>query len=274
MSIFTELIRTTARIETFDPKGLVSVGTSFFVLFDRETQPGFLLVTNRHVVEGKIAARVAISSNRDSTAVVEHVIVPQLQQQIVYHPDPDIDLAAIPWGGATSGIFQKGSHPGWLNIEEKYFLSREMANDLSPHETVAMIGYPNGIYDPFSNLPIIRSGNTATPIFADYLKKPQFLLNAGCFPGSNGSPVFLVNEGSYSTKDGFVVGSRVYLAGVLCATYTQELTGKIIRTPIPTSDQLMSVAQLPIHLGICIKASQISSIIDIARERAKNEIAA
>jgi hypothetical protein len=63
-----------------------------------------------------------------------------------------------------------------------------------------MIGYPKGFWDRVNNLPVVRKGITATPIYIDYNGKKEFLLDIPIFSGSSGSPIVLFNEGSYSTK--------------------------------------------------------------------------
>lgn len=266
MSIFSQLIRTTARVETVDTKGGVSIGTSFFLAFVDNNVPCFLLVSNRHVLANKEIARVYVTRRVNGVDAVQSVIVTDCPGKIIMHPDPEVDLAALPWGGVTEANFND-SPPGWLNLKEENFLPEEVIKDLSPYESLAMIGYPNGIWDPHQNIPIIRSGNTATPLSVDFQGKKQFLMNSACFPGSSGSPIFLANEGSFTTSKGLHIGSRTYLAGILSATYTQSLTGKIVEIPIPTTDRLTSVAQLPIHLGICIKAAELKGIVAAARQK-------
>lgn len=69
-------------------------------------------------------------------------------------------------------------------------------------ETVTFFGYPNGIWDTANFLPIARRGVTATPISIDFQGKKQFLIDASVFPGSSGSPVFIINTGMYTNKFG------------------------------------------------------------------------
>ena len=136
-----------------------------------------------------------------------------------------------------------------------------------PMRVLVVIGYPSGIWDSVHNLPILRSANTATPLDIDYKGRPQFLINGACFSGSSGSPIFLANEGSYADRGGLVLGNRLFLVGVLSATYTQSLQGEIMESEIPTSSTLVSIARLPIHLGICIKAREILRLAEVAKQR-------
>lgn len=54
-----------------------------------------------------------------------------------------------------------------------------------------------------------------------------FLIDAGVFPGSSGSPVFIYNQGTYPVKDGIALGSRLIFVGVLSKTMLRDnATGK------------------------------------------------
>ena len=69
---------------------------------------------------------------------------------------------------------------------------------------------------------IVRKGITATPIWNDFKGQEVFLVDAGVFPGSSGSPVFIYNRGTYPTKDGIVVGNRLLFVGVMTQTMLKK----------------------------------------------------
>jgi hypothetical protein len=50
----------------------------------------------------------------------------------------------------------------------------------------------------------------------------SFLIDAGVYPGSSGSPVFLFNQGSYSTNDGITIGSRLMFIGVISESFVRN----------------------------------------------------
>ena len=55
----------------------------------------------------------------------------------------------------------------------------------------------------------------------------MFLIVAGVFPGSSGSPVFIYNHGTYPVKDGIALGNRLLFVGVLSQTMLRDnATGK------------------------------------------------
>jgi hypothetical protein len=268
MSILRQILHTTARIETMDSRGKLSTATSFFFAFplnDREV--GLLLVTNRHVLKDQAVARVAVSASRSDRRSIRNVLSVDLPSKVIFHPDEDVDLAAIPWGDCHNQLSESGCTPGWQNVSPQLILTGEQARTLSPFESLVLIGYPNGIWDSVHNLPILRSANTATPLEIDYKGKPRFLINGACYPGSSGSPIFVANAGAFSNGGALSIGNRLLFVGVLSATYTQDLRGEIVEALVPTTDTFVSVAKLPIHLGICIKAHEVLSLVEVARQR-------
>lgn len=88
------------------------------------------------------------------------------------------------------------------------------------------------------------------------------LINAACFPGSSGSPVFLFNEGSYIDKKGNTVlgGTRIKLLGILYAGPQHTVTGEIQVVTIPTVNKPISVSGIPNNIGIIIKAERLHEL--------------
>jgi hypothetical protein len=123
-------------------------------------------------------------------------------------------------------------------------------------EDVLMVGYPVGIWDQYNNAPIFRKGITATHPALDYQGKKKFLIDAACFPGSSGSPVFIFNHGSYSDKKGgIVVGDRLYFLGILHAGPQYKADGNIEIVDIPTKNVMVSSkTDIPTNLGIVLRA--------------------
>ncbi|MFR3321383.1 MAG: hypothetical protein ACLTSZ_09905 [Lachnospiraceae bacterium] len=89
---------------------------------------------------------------------------------------------------------------------QEYAAKEEQIEYFAAIEDITFIGYPSGLYDSVNKLPIIRQGITATPIWNQFNGENVFLIDAGVFPGSSGSPVFIYNHGSYPTKDGIAIG--------------------------------------------------------------------
>ena len=100
--------------------------------------------------------------------------------------------------------------------------SKEQMDKFSAIENITFIGYPSGLYDEKNKMSIIRQGITATPIWNNFKGEDVFLIDAGVFPGSSGSPVFIFNQGTYPTKDGIALGNRLLFVGVISQTMLRD----------------------------------------------------
>jgi len=123
----------------------------------------------------------------------------------------------------------------YINIDENLLPSEKLLGDLTALEEILMLGYPVGLWDTVNNMPIFRKGITATHPNLNYDGKDEFLIDAACYPGSSGSPVFLYNLGNYSNRQGgTVIGTRIALPGILYAGPQFSVEGEIKVLPIPT----------------------------------------
>lgn len=128
-----------------------------------------------------------------------------------------------------------------------------------------MVGHPNSLWDATNNLPIVRKGITATNYNVDYNGEKKFLVDMAVFPGSSGSPVFIFNKGAYTKKDGEVyLGSRFLFLGIVAEVFIKSLKGEIKVVPVPTANvKLETVTDIPINLGIVIKAEKLLDFIPL-----------
>ena len=86
----------------------------------------------------------------------------------------------------------------------------------------------------------------------DFNGKAIFLIDAACFPGSSGSPVLLLNYGSFVDKKGdLMLGNRVYLLGVLYAGPQHAAKGDI------SFSYPNIYTRIPNNLGVVIKSSKL-----------------
>lgn len=69
-------------------------------------------------------------------------------------------------------------------------------------EELVMVGYPIGLSDTRNNYPIFRKGYTSAHPAVDFNDDGIGLVDMACFPGSSGSPIFILNEGGYRDKRG------------------------------------------------------------------------
>jgi hypothetical protein len=95
---------------------------------------------------------------------------------------------------------------------------------------------------------VARRGVTATPLVVKYSGLPQFLIDASVFPGSSGSPVFIVNTGSYSDGSGNVIlGNRVIFLGMISDLVSRkelsewEFDGQKKNVPVLRTQQIIDI---------------------------------
>jgi hypothetical protein len=263
LGITDRLIHSTVRIECQDAAGNISSGSGFIFGFARSGDrcfPG--LITNKHVVKGAVKGKfhMTLRASDGGPSLGDHVAteIADFESQCFMHPDPNVDLAVFPLGPFFNSEEQQGRNYFYIILDDSILPQPEFIESLTTMEDIIMIGYPNGIWDSHSNLPVIRKGITATHAAKSFGGKDEFLIDAACFPGSSGSPVFLCNIGSYPDKDGnLIVGTRLGILGVLYAGPQHTATGEIVLAPVPTNQKPVSVSSIPNNLGLVIQVKKI-----------------
>ena len=180
-----------------------------------------------------------------------------MEKFIVYHPENDVDLCVIPIGGNLNNASTLGKKPYLKSIDASLIPTSNEWDSLTAIEDTTMVGYPDGIWDEKNNLPVTRRGTTATHPRINYNGNSEFLIDTSVFTGSSGSPVYLFNQGSYSTDRGITMGSRMKLLGINYAVYTQTAQGNISIKKTPTSVKPVTETEIPINLGVIIKSIKI-----------------
>lgn len=265
----------TLRIECHASRGK-SIGTGFLFNFhvgdsdSKVTAP--VIVTNKHVVDGATSLHTTVSLmpkgtkeqvREDCTATsVEHrtIVWEGFQSAVESHPEASIDICAIPIAGFLGPVL--ATHElRHAFLDESWLPSQEVRQLLRPIETVVMVGYPNGLWDAVNNLPIIRSGLTGSHPLLDWNGQPQFIVDAACFPGSSGSPVFLFEDGMYrSGTNSYSPGTRVCLLGILWGGPLISLEGRIEQRQIPTGTSDVPVINSMMNLGFVHRADALLAI--------------
>jgi hypothetical protein len=124
-------------------------------------------------------------------------------------------------------------------------------------EELVFVGYPNGHADPVHHTPIMRNAITATPLALPFGGEPTFLLDGSVFGGSSGSPVFILNWGSWTGHEGLMLGNRIHLVGIVGSTLVRD------------SDIPVQVATAPfiklskeLNLGVAYSSKAIAETIN------------
>ena len=239
----------TARIVGLNAAGnAFRTGTGFFyelpVAADDDRRVP-ILVTNKHVVEGVAKAQFVIHTNSTGGQKPDGkaTVVSQLSDWVP-HPDPKIDLCALPVGGTLNQ-----AKAFYRSLGPSIIPSDAQLEGLGAVEEILMIGYPNGLWDSVNNYPLMRRGITASHPAIDFQVDgvATTVVDIACFPGSSGSPVVLHNAANYADKKGnTVIGSRTMFLGVLYSGPFMQTDGKIVIRNIPTGTE--PVAQVNVMM--------------------------
>ncbi len=236
-------------------------GFVFNFCINGETKTSFpALVTNRHVFNNcqqvkVLFTQLGIDGNPDPSDLLTAIFS---SSQSIPHPNKNIDLSIMLLGPALNALSQRGYKPFYTALDASLIPSQETWADFDAIENVTMVGYPKGLRDSVNNLPIFRRGITATHPRYNYQGEPKFLVDMACFKGSSGSPVFLLNEGSYTDKrnHALCLGTRVYLMGIQHAVPEIKELGELLTVP---SSQVAIKPVMPyyINLGLIIKSTEL-----------------
>lgn len=225
----TQLLYTTVPIQVEKEDGTRSSGTGFVFnyLQDREKNLSIpLVVTNRHVVNEAKRGIIQFATQENGIPVPgKNVLVEFDASFFQIHIDPALDLVAAPIASVMHQLEQRNIRVFFRAIDANIIPTREQLDDLGAMEDVIFIGYPSGLFDSHNATPIVRRGITATPVWNNYNNEKRFLIDAGVFPGSSGSPVFIFNQGSYSMGNNVAIGTRIYFLGILTETLLNRGTG-------------------------------------------------
>ncbi len=261
----------TLRIETER-----SVGTGF--IFEHKWKcprtgaelTGFFLVTNKHVVADADGGefRFTLSTDDGSAPKLGKWLGVNVERRRwewwAGHPAEDVDVAVFPLNPMLEELNKGGVTPFFSCVDAKLLPENSPFGDLNALERILFVGYPNGVYDAINNLPVIRSGITATPPGVDYEGRPRFLIDASVFPGSSGSPIFAYDRGAWlsGTSDWTVGSERVVFLGVLASVFYRESDGSLEFRDIPTATQAVTVNREMIDLGVAYKAVTVVETIE------------
>lgn len=269
------MIHSTTKIsclyEVIEPNGVIrrfeGSGTGFYYQFEIDSFTVPCIVTNKHVVQNAILGQIQVSIADENGNPIygdsEIIRINSFSESWIYHPDPDVDLCIMFSKPILDHLESIGRNPFIVSVNELLIPNESTWEALQVIEEVTMVGYPNGVYDDVNNVPIVRQGQTATPVTLDYKGKSEFMINISSIPGSSGSPIFLFNSGMYTSRNSIIGGSRIYFLGILYAgpVRSVEGVGNILIEDIPVNFETLT--QLTMNLGLCIKSTRMKDFKQI-----------
>ncbi|WP_156473063.1 serine protease [Pseudorhodoferax sp. Leaf265] len=283
MNPATFISLSTVRLLCGNSGASASVGTGFFYLDEFDAPGGKaqipLIFTNKHVVANFNEIKLTLTVRNPGDALGEIVagpgdvhltyVIPGCQQRLSRHPDPDVDLCAFFISDILDDIQRAGKELRNTFLQEHFLVPMDERINIRPIEPILMIGYPNGLWDERNNRPLARRGTSASHPFLKWNGRSIFVIDAACFPGSSGSPVFLFEDLMYRTKqNAYTPGTRAQLLGVLASgpRFTNE--GSLVQRDIPTAVNVVPVVHTMMNLGNVVHASEIGGVVHLARAAA------
>lgn len=266
-SVEEKLLYSTIRINTVSREGnkiIYGSGTGLFFNFaDSDSVSRPYLITNKHVIENTLLGVfefVLTNKYGEPDTITQRIVLENFSKLWIYHPDPKIDLCILPIANLENeAILKKVMH---------YYIMYDLNNIPNDNEwekidaiqKVLIVGYPIGLIDTLNNIPLIRTGTTATPPYLNFNGRSEFVIDAGCFPGSSGSPIIYLPDMFVELENKV---KRPLLLGILYAGPVMKVSGEITTKKISTSIGPIAETLIPINLGYIIKSTRIKDFKQI-----------
>jgi hypothetical protein len=245
---FDSTLLSTVRVDTEDG-GKEKTGTGFLCQIVDETMGLVIaLVSNRHVFQdgrGTVSVRFHRRTSEKATFDLGSTVTLRgpYHQKYVPHRDAEVDLAAL----IANDV---GSEGTGMMLGESHIASSFDLAAMSCGDDVWFVGYPDVWRDELHNLPLVRKGSVASLPCLPFNGRPEFIIDAQAFPGSSGSPVYAA------------FGDEAKLVGVLAETAQAP-------SPVEGPPTILGgfFVNEVIGLGIVIRATEISPLLDAVRKR-------
>jgi len=135
-TIIEQLLFSTIRIQVDKASG-TEAATSFVFSYEHDSEQYLFLVTNKHVIEGSYVGRFFFTlSDGQHPKMGERfdIQVSDFQNAWVGHPDPSIDVAAMPLVPILEHIEKQGKHAFFKSIPHSLIPSEDQLADLDALE--------------------------------------------------------------------------------------------------------------------------------------------
>lgn len=185
------------------------IGTGFFVhrrINDKEVLP--FIVSNKHIFEGKSCVVIRMRETQENKLVLMDVLLSDCRVHTF------ADIAAVMLSGTT--ITQQHLKFSSFDIDSNSFSSFELRdNGVDEGSLVYMLGFPMGLVNVNSELPICRMGCIARISEEQIAESHDALLDIQNFPGNSGSPI--VSKPEFIGIQGTKILDRCVLIGIIHA---------------------------------------------------------
>ncbi len=251
-----------------DPPG--PLGTGFWVGLPKKDDPDktfCYIVTARHVVEGRACLRVRMNLVPESgSSELVGIDAASGPHEILYHPNPAVDVAAIPYAPAASADVDFRTIPREL-FATKDFCLRE---NVGEGDEVFFVGLMPQFYGRLRNYPVVRHGRialwTEEPFETDRGPASFIYVEANSYPGNSGSPVFLRFG---QTRDSWVLrvgADRIMLLGVMHGYLPQA--GRVEPVALAEPGRILAFLE-NINIAMVVPVDYLSQLLESPEAKAR-----
>jgi hypothetical protein len=256
-----------------------STGTGFFFNFEFNGKSIAVIITNKHVINDNPKEEVTFFLHTKSvenitsffhTKLVEKVAKEKIQITFstnwFFHDSQDLCFCfAKPLFEQIKSQIKKDAF--YISVGEEFIYDNTKLEKLSAVEDIIMVGYPNGLWDEKNNLPLFRRGITSSHPAIDFNRKNIGAVDMACFPGSSGSPIFILNENRYIGKiaNSYSGAKRLIFLGVLFQGPQFKAKGELVVENVSTKQKISSQTPMMMNLGFYIKAMEILKFKEIIK---------
>lgn len=232
------LLKVTSLINTYRGNKKIGTATCFFCQNSKEQK---FLVTNNHVISNVTHIELILTIGNEIKAVII-----ELLKNVTRHDFYDLcvmDITKIyndalsQWNTVITFI----NHNGII----KDF------NEFKHIENLIMIGYPSTLRNESENMPIIRTGITATSLAHKCNNEDMFLFDIPTVGGSSGSPIFVVKD-----------DCQPYLVGINCRNTIDRYPVYEASNRLFHKKKIIGYTWIPNSLGIAIKSNVLLELIE------------
>jgi len=211
------------------PHGIAWIGTGFFVgksKGDDNNQVYPILVTNKHVFYGKDNVVIRMKKKDGDDLQIVDVDLKDKDGNLLYviHDSKDIDIAVLPIN--ADFITENSLDFNCFNIDTNAMSSTDLrTNGVDEGSIIYMLGFPMGLVNMNSNLPICRMGCVSRMSETQISEQHNILVDIQNFPGNSGSPIITRPE-------------SITLTGT--ASLTKSVLVGIVHSYIPYKEELVN----------------------------------
>lgn len=172
--------------------GIAWIGTGFFVCCssNQENQVYPYLVSNKHVFEGRDNVVIRMKKKGRKDLQIVNVRLKSDDDRILYvpHEIADIDIAVLLLNAQV--IKDEDFDFPCFHIEQNAMSSAELrSHGFDEGSIIYMLGFPMGLVNEASNLPICRMGCVSRMSETQITEQHNILVDIQNFPGNSGSPI-------------------------------------------------------------------------------------